>query len=93
VITFKSHDDLRKLPRDDPARPVMKTLVKQLIDDFNEPGQTYSAKARACATDISTPCIWVPTTTAWASSFRTQTGSTAGCGNPDDIPEPLSDIL
>ena len=23
--------------------PVMKTLVKQLIDDFTEPGQTYSA--------------------------------------------------
>jgi hypothetical protein len=43
VKTFKSHDDLRKLPRDDPALPVMKTLVKQLIDDFNEPGQTYSA--------------------------------------------------
>ena len=43
MITFKSHNDLRKLPPDDPARPVMKTLVKQLIDDFNEPGQAYSA--------------------------------------------------
>ena len=41
--TFKQHSDLRKLPPDDPAMPVMKTLVKQLIDDFNEPGQTYSA--------------------------------------------------
>jgi hypothetical protein len=24
--------------------PVMKTLLKQLIDDFNEPGQTYDAE-------------------------------------------------
>ena len=43
MITFKQHSDLRKLHRNDPARPVMKTLVKQLRDDFNEPGQTYSA--------------------------------------------------
>jgi hypothetical protein len=42
VKTFKSHDDLRKLHPDDPARPVMQELVRVLIDDFNEPGQTYS---------------------------------------------------
>ena len=40
--TFKSHDDLQKLSPDDPAHPVMEELVKVLIDDFNEPGQTYS---------------------------------------------------
>ena len=43
MITFKHHSDLEKLAPNHPARPVMKTLVKQLIDDFNEPGQTYSA--------------------------------------------------
>ena len=42
MITFKSHDDLRQLQPDDPAYPVMEELVKVLIDDFNEPGQTYS---------------------------------------------------
>ena len=42
MLTFKHHSNLRKLPPDDPALPVMKTLVKQLIDDFNEPGQYYS---------------------------------------------------
>jgi hypothetical protein len=42
VKTFKSYDDLRKLQPDDPAYPVMKELVKVLIEDFNEPGQTYS---------------------------------------------------
>jgi len=42
VKTFKSHDDLQKLSPDDPAHPVMEELVKVLIDDFNEPGQTYS---------------------------------------------------
>ena len=40
--TFKTHDDLQKLQPDDPAYPVIKELVKVLIDDFNEPGQTYS---------------------------------------------------
>ena len=38
--TFKSHNDLRKLSPDDPAQPVMEELVKVLIDDFTEPGQT-----------------------------------------------------
>ena len=42
MITFKSHNDLQKLDLHDPARPVMEELVKVLIDDFNEPGQTYS---------------------------------------------------
>ena len=42
MITFKSHSDLRKLAVDDPARPVMEELVKVLIDDFSEPGQSYS---------------------------------------------------
>ena len=40
--TFKSHSDLEKLDFSDPAYPVMEELVKVLIDDFNEPGQTYS---------------------------------------------------
>ena len=41
--TFKSHSDLRKLRPDDPAMPVMKELVKVLIDDFTTPGHPYSA--------------------------------------------------
>ena len=43
MITFKSHSDLRKLNPENPAFPVMKTLVKQLIDDFTEPCQPYDA--------------------------------------------------
>ena len=42
-LTFKSHDDLRKLDPDDPARPVVEELVEQLIDNFTEPGQVYNA--------------------------------------------------
>lgn len=42
MITFKPHSDLQKLDLHDPARPVMEELVKVLIDDFTEPGQTYS---------------------------------------------------
>ena len=42
MITFKRHSDLEKLSPDDPARPVMEELVKVLIDDFNEPGQSYN---------------------------------------------------
>ena len=43
MITFKSHSDLEKLNRNDPARPVMEELVEQLIDNFTEPGQVYNA--------------------------------------------------
>ena len=43
MITFKSHNDLEKLNNDDPARPIMQDLVSVLIDDFNEPGQSYDA--------------------------------------------------
>ena len=42
MITFKTHDDLEKLDPDNPAKPVMQELVSVLVDDFNEPGQTYS---------------------------------------------------
>ena len=41
MITFKSHEDLRKLHPDDPAQSVMQELVRQLIDDFTEPGHPY----------------------------------------------------
>jgi hypothetical protein len=42
VKTFKQHSDLEQLNSTDPAYPVMEELVRVLIDDFNEPGQTYS---------------------------------------------------
>ena len=44
VITFKSHNDLRKLHPGDPAFPVMEELVRVLIDDFTTPGHPYSAE-------------------------------------------------
>ena len=43
MITFKSHEDLRKLHLDDPALPLMKELVRVLIDDFTSPGHPYDA--------------------------------------------------
>ena len=42
VITFKSHDDLGKLPKTHPAYPVVKDLVSVLIDAF--PEQPYNAE-------------------------------------------------
>jgi len=45
MITFKSHDDLSKLAPDDPAYPVMKELVEQLIDAYTAPGRTYDPEA------------------------------------------------
>ena len=41
--TFKSHDDLRQLPPDDPAYSVVSELVRVLIDAYTEPGETYNA--------------------------------------------------
>ena len=40
--TFKQHSDLEKLNSDDPAYPAMEELVRVLIDDFTEPGQSYN---------------------------------------------------
>ena len=44
MITFKQHSDLEKLDPDNPAKLVMEDLVKVLIDDFTEPGQSYNAE-------------------------------------------------
>lgn len=45
MIEFKSHADLSKLQFDDPAYPVMKELVEQLIEAYTAPGCTYDAEA------------------------------------------------
>jgi len=44
MITFKSASDLRQLPPDDPAQPVVAELVRVLINAYTEPGQTYNAE-------------------------------------------------
>jgi hypothetical protein len=41
VITFKSTDDLSKLPRTDPAFPIVEDLVKRLITDYISEGYDY----------------------------------------------------
>jgi hypothetical protein len=41
VITFKSPRDLSKLSPDNPAFPVVKHLVKVLIDAYTWPGHPY----------------------------------------------------
>ncbi len=41
MLTFKSHDDLYKLSPFDPAYPVIKELVEQLIDAYTYPGHPY----------------------------------------------------
>lgn len=43
MLEFKSHFDLSKLSPSDPAYPVMKELVEQLIDTYTQPGITYNA--------------------------------------------------
>lgn len=45
MIEFKSHADLSKLSPADPAYPVMKDLVEQLIEVYTTPGCTYDAEA------------------------------------------------
>ena len=41
MITFKSTDDLSKLPRNDPAFPIVEDLVKRLITDYIAEGYDY----------------------------------------------------
>jgi tRNA uridine 5-carbamoylmethylation protein Kti12 len=42
VITFKSTEDLAKLPPDNPAFPTVKELVERLITAYTSPGQPYN---------------------------------------------------
>jgi tRNA uridine 5-carbamoylmethylation protein Kti12 len=42
VITFKSTEDLSKLPATDPAYPTVQELVERLITAYTEPGQPYN---------------------------------------------------
>ena len=41
MITFKSAEDLSKLPPDDPAFPIVEDLVKRLITDYISEGYDY----------------------------------------------------
>ena len=42
MITFKSTEDLAKLPPEDPAYPTVNELVDRLITAYTEPGQPYN---------------------------------------------------
>ena len=42
MITFKSTEDLSKLPPTDPAFPTIKDLVDRLITEYTPPGGTYN---------------------------------------------------
>jgi hypothetical protein len=42
VITFKSTEDLSKLPLDNPAYATVKELIDQLITAYTTPGQPYN---------------------------------------------------
>jgi hypothetical protein len=44
MITFKSTEDLNKLPADDPAYATVKELIEQLISAYSPPGRAYDAE-------------------------------------------------
>jgi hypothetical protein len=44
MITFKSPEDLNKLPPDDPSYPTVKELIEQLISAYSPPGRAYDAE-------------------------------------------------
>jgi hypothetical protein len=44
MITFKSTDDLNKLPATDPAHPIIKDLVESLIKAYTWEGHPYVAE-------------------------------------------------
>ena len=41
MITFKTHADLSKLSRENPAYPIIEELVRDLIDAYDTPEQPY----------------------------------------------------
>jgi hypothetical protein len=44
MITFKSTEDLDKLPVDDPAYATVEELIEQLITAYSPPGRAYDAE-------------------------------------------------
>ena len=44
MITFKSTEDLSKLPENHPAHNTVKDLVQRLITEYTPPGQSYNAE-------------------------------------------------
>jgi hypothetical protein len=42
MLTFKSPQDLSKLPADDPAHPLVKELIKDLIEAYTWEGHPYN---------------------------------------------------
>ncbi len=42
MITFKSTEDLAKLPFEHPAHPTAKVLIDRLITAYTTPGQPYN---------------------------------------------------
>ena len=44
MITFKSTEDLNKLPPDDPAYETVRELIYQLITAYSPPGRAYDAE-------------------------------------------------
>ena len=42
MITFKSTEDLAKLPPDNPAHPTVQELVERLITEYTQPGHPYN---------------------------------------------------
>ena len=44
MITFKTTEDLSKLPYDHPAHATVKELIEQLISAYSPPGRSYDAE-------------------------------------------------
>ena len=44
MLTFKSPEDLNKLPYDHPAHATVKELIEQLITAYSPPGRAYDAE-------------------------------------------------
>ena len=44
MITFKSTDDLSKIPYDHPAHATVEELIEQLISAYSPPGRAYDAE-------------------------------------------------
>jgi hypothetical protein len=44
MITFKSTEDINKLPATEPSYPVIKKLIQELITAYSPPGRAYDAE-------------------------------------------------
>mgnify|MGYP000107884644 FL=1 len=70
MLQFKSADDLKQLPEDDPAYPIVADLVQRLIVNYEAEGYAYAPSADGWICLVEPIDIDRPITEIWDDGTR-----------------------